>query len=222
MTGLRSYRGGNMRKKTKAEQIASIPIQEVIKRYGKNRKELEKMLRTLRTGYNRRVSSFKRKDLISHAQIAFEKEGPPIKKPVQLTKMTYNQLIYEIARYSKFFTSQTSSEKGIKAVNKAQDIRLFGADNRGRPKHSMSTEERQRFWDLYEEFKNQNPSKFVNFGYNMIQQTIADIASRGNELTTDNMMDLLNKLDDALEESYNELIMGDVPNVYSGDWNPFA
>lgn len=210
-----------MATKTKAEQIASIPIETIIKKYGKNRKEIVKIYRTLRTGYNRRVESFKRKGLVSHAQIAFEKEGPPIKKEVQLTKLTYNQLIYEIARYSKFFQSQTSSEKGIRNVNTAQDIRLFGADKRGRPKHRMSTEERQKFWELYEEFKNQNPSKFVNFGYNMIQQTIADIASRGNELTTDNMIDLLNKLDLALHESYSELIMEDVPNVYSGSWNPF-
>lgn len=211
-----------MAKKTKAEQIASIPIETIIKKHGKNRKELEKMLRTLRTGYNRRIQSLGRKNLVSHAQIAFEKEGPPVKKPVQLTKLTYNQLIYEIARYSKFFQSQTSSERGIKEVNKAQDIRLFGADKKGRPKHTMTTEERQRFWDLYEEFKNQNPSKFVNYGYNMIQQTIADIASRGNELTTDNMMDLLNKLDEALDESYEDLIAGDVPNVYTGSWNPFS
>ena len=115
------------RKQTQAEKIASIPIEQIIKMSGKERKTLENYVRTLRGGYKRRVQSFARKGLTSHAQIAFEGTIPD-KKPVQLTKMTRNQLILEFARYSKFFNDVTSSEAGIKKVNREQDIRIFGQD----------------------------------------------------------------------------------------------
>ena len=80
------------RKQTQSEKIASIPIEQIIKMSGKERKTLEYYVRTLRQGYKRRVQSFARKGQTSHAQIAFEGTIPD-KKPVQLTKMTRNQLI---------------------------------------------------------------------------------------------------------------------------------
>lgn len=209
------------RKQTQAEKIASIPVENIAKMTNKDRKTLEKYVRILRSGYKRRVQSFAKKGLISHAQIALEGTIPD-KKQVQLTKMTRNQLILEIARYSKFFNDVTSSEAGIKKVNKAQDIRLFGADKRGRPKYTMSQEERTRFWQLYEEYQNQNPSKFVNYGYNTIQQAITEMTLRGNELTSENLVVLMDKLDNILEKSYFEQNLGSVPNVYSGRGTTFT
>lgn len=206
--------------KTKAEQIASIPIENIVKMSGGDRRTLQRYVTTLRSGYKRRVSSFKRAGVISHAQIALEATLPP--KSIQLTKMTRNQLILEIARYSKFFNDMTSSMEGIKKVNREQDIRLFGKDSKGRPKHTMSQEERTRFWSLYEEFQNQNPSKFVNYGYNKVQEAITEIALSGNELTRDTLTSLMDKISDALEAQYHEENLRSVPNVYSGRWNPFS
>lgn len=203
------------RKQTQAEKIASIPIEDITKMSGKDKKVLEKYVKTLRAGYKRRVQSFARKGLVSHAQIALEGTIPD-KKPVQLTEMTRNQLILEFARYAKFFSDVTSSEAGIRSVNRAQDIRLFGADSRGRPKYSMSQEERTRFWQLYEEYQNQNPSKFVNYGYNTVQQAITEMTLRGNELTSENIIVLMDKLDDILEKGYFDENLRSVPNVYSG------
>lgn len=203
------------RKQTKAEKIAAIPIEDIVKITGKDRKILEQYVRTLHSGYKRRVQSIAKKGLVSHARIALERTIPD-KKPVQLTKMTRNQLILEFARYAKFFNDVTSSEEGIRKVNRGQDIRLFGADKRGRPKYSMSQEERTRFWELYEEYQNQNPSKFVNYGYNTVQQAIVEITSRGNELTSENLVILMDKLDTILEKRYFDENLRSVPGVYSG------
>ena len=142
------------KKLTRAEQISNMPIGQVIKLSGKEgRKKLESYIKSLRFGYKRRVQSFKKKGFISHAQIALEGTLPPGKE-VQLTKMTRNQLILEFARYSKFFQDVTSSEAGIKEVNRQQDIRIFGTDERGRPKRTMTDTERQKYWSLYEEYQN--------------------------------------------------------------------
>lgn len=118
-------------KKTQAEKIASMPIENITKISDKERNILEKYVKTLRAGYKRRVQSLAKKGLVSHAQIALEGTIPD-KKPVQLTKMTRNQLILEFARYAKFFNDVTSSEAGIKKVNREQDIRIFGQDAKGR------------------------------------------------------------------------------------------
>lgn len=209
------------KKQTQAEKIASIPIEQITKMTSKDRKALEKYVKTLRAGYKRRVQLFVRKGLVSHAQIALEGTIPD-KKPVQLTKMTRNQLILEFARYAKFFNDVTSSEEGIKSVNRAQDVRLFGTDAKGRPKYSMSQEERTRFWQLYEEYQNQNPSKFVNYGYNTVQQAITEMTLSGSELTSDNLIVLMDKLDAILEKSYFEQNLGSVPNVYSGRGTTFT
>lgn len=200
---------------TQAERIAKIPIEQISKMTNADRKQLEKYVRIMRTGYNRRIQSFKRKGIKSFAQIAMEKTLPS-KKPVQLTKLTRNQLILEFARYSSFFNSVTSTEAGIKEVNKQQDIRLFGSDKRGRPLYTMTQSQRDDFWDLYEEYKVQNPSKFTNYGYNKVQEAIAMMVESGNEIGPDNLTNALKRVTKILE-SENEIVnMEGVPNVYSG------
>lgn len=203
------------RKQTEAERIAQIPIEEISKISGADRKQLEGYVRTLQSGYKRRVQSFARKGLVSHAQIALESTLSGA-KPISLTKMTRNQLILEFARYSKFFQGVTSSEEGIRKVNREQDIRLFGKDYKGNPNYQMSQEERERFWRLYEEFQNQNPSKFVNYGYNTVQEGIVEMIRKGQELTSASLNSLMDELSDILEEQYMKENLRSVPDVYSG------
>lgn len=209
------------RRKTKAEQIASIPIEQITKMSGKERKTLEKYVRTLRQGYKRRVQSFARKGLISHAQIALEGTIPN-KKPVQLTKMTRNQLILEFARYSKFFNDVTSSETGIKKVNREQDIRIFGQDSRGRPRRTMTDTERQKFWTLYEEYENQHPTASSRYGSESIQQQIADALFDTQSIGGENLIDFLDRVEQRLLQKTNEENLRSVPNVYSGRGTTFS
>lgn len=224
MTGLFSFERRKImakRNQTKAEQIASIPIENITKMSGKDRKTLEGYVITLRTGYKRRVQSFARKGLISHAQIALEGTIPD-KKPVQLTKMTRNQLILEFARYSKFFNDVTSSEAGIKKVNREQDIRIFGQDAKGRPRRTMTDQERQKFWSLFEEYENQNPSASSRYGSESIQQQIAEALFDTQSISGENLVDFLDRVEQRLAQYYMEENLRGVPNVYSGRGTSFT
>lgn len=209
------------RKQTQSEKIASIPIEQIIKMSGKERKTLEYYVRTLRQGYKRRVQSFARKGLTSHAQIAFEGTIPD-KKPVQLTKMTRNQLILEFARYSKFFNDVTSSEAGIKKVNREQDIRIFGQDAKGRPRRTMTDNERQKFWSLYEEYENQHPTASSRYGSESIQQQIADALFDTQSIGGYNLIDFLDRVENRLAQKTMEENLRSVPNVYSGRGTTFS
>lgn len=202
--------------KTKAEQIAETPIENIIKEYQGNRKGLESMLKTLQTGYNRRIESLKRKDLVSHAQIAFEASKPK-NIPTSISKMSYNQLILEIARYSSFFTSETATESGIRRVNREQDIRLFGEGKRGKPNRSLTNEEREKYWSVYEEFKNQYELFSTQPYSETVQQSLAEIMFQDGQQEL-SMMTLLHNVEESVEEKIAQENLRSVPNVLSGDW----
>lgn len=204
------------KKFTKAEQISNMPMEQVMKLSGKEgRKKLESYVKSLKFGYKRRVQSFKKKGLVSHAQIALEGALPPGKE-VQLTKMTRNQLILEFARYSKFFQDATSSEEGIKEVNRQQDIRIFGADQKGRPKRTMTDAERQKYWTLYEEYQNQQPTANSRYGSESIQQMVAEALFDTDGTPGENLVDFLDRVEERLAQKSREENLRSVPNVYSG------
>ena len=209
------------RKQTQAEKIASIPIENITRMSDKERKTLEEYVTILRSGYKKRVQSFARKGLVSHAQIALEGTISD-KKPVQLTKMSRNQLILEFARYSKFFNDVTSSEAGIKKVNREQDIRIFGQDAKGMPRRTMTDQERQKFWNLFEEYENQHPTATSRYGSESIQQQIADALFDAQSINGENIVDFLNRVEQRLAQHSIEENLRSVPNVYSGRGTTFT
>lgn len=205
------------KKITKAEKISSIPYEKISSLKGESGKStLIGYIRTLRSSYKRRVGSFKRNNLVSHAQIAFEREIPKT-KPVQLTKMTRNQLLLEFFRYAQFFNSDTSSIEGIKNVNSQQDKRLFGTDQKGRPNYRMTNEERILFWDTYEEYKNQFPAD-VNQVYSSeyVQQYVADALFGQGRISSVGLVDFLSQVRNLIQDGKIEEDMENVPNVFSG------
>lgn len=208
------------KKQTQAERISKIPIEQITSLSGKDRKKVESYVRTLMQGYKRRVQSFNRKGIISYAQMSLEGTVPST-KPVQLTKLTRNQLILEFARYSKFFNDVTSSEEGIKRVNREQDIRIFGKDARGRPRRTMTQQERQKFWSLYAEYENQHPNATSRYGSESVQQQIAD-AMFDTTSVGDNLVDFLDRVEARLQQKSIDENLRSVPNVYSGRGNPFS
>lgn len=204
------------RKQTKAEALARFPIEQVMKLSGPSgRLELEGYVRLMRSSYKRRVQSFARKDLVSYAQRSFE-SSLPSKKPPALKKMTRNQLLYEYFRYAKFFSDETSTEKGIKKVNREQDIRIFGATKSGRPKRTMTRAERETYWDLYEEYVHQQPNATSRYGSNSIQQQLADAVFGNEQIDTENLVSFLDKLHTRIVNAKLKENLGSVPNVYSG------
>lgn len=203
-----------------AEKIAEIPIEEIAKINAKERKQLEKYVKTLQSGYKRRVQAFERKNLVSHAQVSLEGSLTGAKQ-IPISKMTRNQLILEFARYSKFFNSVTSTERGIKEVNREQDKRIFGTDSRGRPRKTMSTDERREYWKTYDEFKNQNPTATSKYGSESIQQQVADALFTEGAVNDEDFVGTLNRIRESLVAKHKEQNLRSVPNVYSGRGNPF-
>lgn len=202
------------KRKTKAEQIASIPIEEISKLSGTGGMDtLRNYVKTLQRGYKRRVQQFKRKNLVSYAQIALETSMPEPVKRRKVQDMTRNQLIMEFARYSKFFKSETSTVEGIKNVNKAQDVRFFGSDKRGRAKKNMNNDQRIKFWTLYDEFIHQNVDALNRFGSERIQLALAEM------IMTDTVSE---DLDATFARLWTKLFKSEErnvdygPNIYSG------
>lgn len=203
-------------KKTKAQNIAEMPVNQIMKLQGDTGIEtLRGYVRTLRSAYKRRVLSFRKKNLISHAQVALEGTIPTGKQP-KLNEMSRNKLLLEYFRYSKFFKDQTSSEKGIREVNRAQDIRIFGEDTRGMPKRKMTNDERLEFWNLYEEFRNQYPEWSISPYSDDEQKVLAEamfLTDGFNDLT---LTQKLMRVHELLEKRLYEQNIGDVPNVFAG------
>lgn len=202
---------------TKAEQISKYSPEKISKLGGdEGIKILRGYVRTLRSSYKRRVGSFRRKGLVSHAQISLEREIPKTAQ-LKLTKMNRNQLLLEFFRYAAFFNAETSSEEGIKKVNREQDIRIFGSKSNGKPRYTMTNEERTLFWDVYDEYKNIFPAD-VNHVYSSesVQQQLADALFNGGAVPTTNLVAFLSSVKDSLHQEKTMEDMSDVPNVFSG------
>lgn len=220
------------KKLTKAEQIAKMSPEmfSKIKNDEAGRQQLISYLRTLNSGYNRRISSFRRNHLVSHAEISFEASfAKSPRKELVVKNLTRNQLLLEIARYSKFFNDKTSSVAGIKEVNKEQDKRIFGTDKRGRPLKTMTAEERTLYWTIYDEFKNMFPEWRGQPYSESIQTLLADVMFEQDfegfkDLEDEDytpfesmtLMEKLIKLEKDMRERQTILNLEDVPNVLSG------
>lgn len=147
-------------------------------------------------------------------------------KNTNLETMTRNQMQNELFQIQSFFNAQTSSVEGSKRAAREQDIRIFG-ESGGRARHRMSVEERRKFWGVYDEFLNQNPTASTQFTSGKIQQylgTIAKDEGKFNSLVTEdekgnlafNMVEM-----QKLKEGMRSYEKSDTsrPNVYSGRGN---
>lgn len=202
------------KKKTKAEQVADIPI-EIIARLGGESgiAQLRKYVQTLQTGYKRRVGQFKRHGLTSYAQISLEGSVSEPAKKRKVKDMTRNQLLMEFARYSKFFHDKTSTIEGIKEVNLEQDKRIFGTDEKGIAKGRMNEEDRKNFWSVYDEFIHQHSELISMYGSERVQQAISEVILEVADPL--NFGEILNRATEKLSKwSREEPRHG--PNVYSG------
>lgn len=197
---------------TKAEKIAKIPIENMARKSGSDGlKELRDAVRTLRMSYKRRVQSLAKKGLVSHAQISLEESISGNEKPV--SSMTRNQLLLDFARYSKFFNDKTSSEKGIREVNREQDARIFGTAPGGKPVRQMTNKEREKFWSVYDEYKNLHPGGIAVFSSESIQKAVGEIVGG---VDSKPFMEVLEDVHQKLLKEYESKNSGSVPNVYSG------
>lgn len=220
------------RKYTESERLAKISMYS-LKR--KSESELQKILKTLQYGYKRRVAQFEKHGVYSYAQRAYEDAEKAAKvsagkasKAVQAgvakvrAKKERDVLIGKISRLQSFFESETSKLKGIRKIEKEQDIRVFGADAKGNPKRTLDKESRKLFWDLYNEFVNANAAVAARMSSDRVQQALASAlgwsgvlgASRGTPHY--DKAQLLRTVELRLEFLERQRNIGRRPNVFSG------
>lgn len=203
---------------TRAEQISKIPIEEIARISRNDRKILEDYVRVLRSGYNRRIESLKRKNLFSYAQEKFEGTTKQQIDKKKLTELTRNQLIFEFARYSSFFNDITSSAEGIRKVNYEQDRRLFGVNKRGKLNRTMTNDERREFWKIYDEFLNQEPTSIYRYKSETVQQMIAQASFELGtvDFKKANLFEIFDIAKKKLSQESKERDERVLPNVYTG------
>lgn len=224
-----------VKKPTKAEKISKIPIEEIASLSGEEgMKKLRGYVSALQMGYKRRVGQFKRQNLSSYAQISLEASMSDAARKRKVSDMTRNQLLMEFARYSKFFNSVSSTVAGIKALNREQDARIFGVDEKGNPLNTMTKDERDLYWSVYDEFFNQETDVFSSYGSSRVQQAVAEVQNSGTDMS-DKIVAIIKTKSiltgisfDTLWEIYQREKNGDrpvnlvyedeksTPNVYSG------
>lgn len=213
--------------KTKAEQIAQIPYEEIAKLSGEEGKKiLQGYVQTLRTGYIRREQSFKKRKVFSYAADALGKTR--ISK-MKVEEMSWPQLQYEFVRYAKFFNDATSSLAGIERVNREQDLRIFGQDARGKPLRRMTEDQRKKYWKLYKEFENQKPLLVGQSYSEAAQQQLAQaLFKREDDIEEEDDTKIPNPDEDEpafidyverkIKESYTRGPV-DAPSILSGQGN---
>lgn len=203
------------RKMTKAEKIARIPDIEISRLKGEEgRKQLIQYVRTLQAGYKRRVASFMRQGEFSHAQFSLEESFTPGARG-KISNMNMRQLHMEFARYAQFFKSDTATLEGIRRVNRQQDIRIFGVDEKtGRPLQTMTPAQREEYWKLYDEYMNQNPEHFL------ASEQVQQIIGSAQFLPKSDTYDLSKRIEEIraeLERQRNlDSMQRSIPNVFMG------
>lgn len=201
------------KRKTFAEKIAETPLEEISKW---KQKEMATTLKKLRTSYSRRIASFHKKGIVSEAEVTFS-AGNSMKRNID--DMTRNQMLYEVARLQAFFQSRTSTERGVREVNKEQDARIFGVNRRGTPKYTMSNEERARYWALYSEYHNMYKAESTRYSSENIQQMLGEIL-RSREINPSDFVSILDRVQSELEsQRESELEEDFAANVYQGRGN---
>lgn len=185
------------KRKTKAEKLASTPLEEIGKLKGEaGEATLRSYIKTFRYAYKRRSSAFRRAGLRSVALAIFQDSKAAEMRP--LGKLNRNQLISEFASYADFFSAEGGSTEGARKINLEQDRRIFGTDSRNRPLRRMSQDERDRFWKIYNEFLHQKKLAEEKYGSGQIQQILASEKFR-DDFDTDDLQGLFDELEETLE-----------------------
>ena len=216
------------RKMTKAEQYARMEIPEILKKFFKDGdtklQTLYRAYKAMKVAYDRRVESFHRRHIYSAAEARYAENSNLVGLKAQQIigklkkgsgysgRKAYNTLVMGYAQMQSFFRGKTSTVEGIEQFNKEQDERIFGNTH-----DRMTEDQRKEFWNLYNEFMNQNPNATSKYGSNVVQQMLADMQFSGTRFS---QQDLSTKLDLLkVELDYEKQQYEHKPNVYAGSWD---
>lgn len=198
-------------------QLKNMPFEKL---NALNQEQAAEMLKQFREKFRYRQKAFNRVDVYSPAiekmEEYYNRNG--LQSP---ESMSLNKIRSELFNIKDFFNAKTSDVKGARQVMREQDIRIFGANEKGNPIHRMTTEERVKFWEVYEEFLNTYKGADARYGSDKIQQYLGDmtINNRKDKNTFRKgeigLMQQLSALQKTLRESVGENNV-DMRNVRQG------
>ena len=142
----KAYINGKTISKAPLKDLLSLSPSDIGKLTKAQTIALEKRYMKAATG---RMKTIKKQGLTSYAAEAYL--GAEIPKP-STNKSTIYSVKHKVTILKEFLNAKTSTAKGIKAIYKSEETRIFG-DGKG----FQSEDERKRFWQAYMEFMHQNP-----------------------------------------------------------------
>lgn len=214
-----------MAKRPQYEIIAETDYTELARTKGTDEgiKELSRYVNILRRGMAIRIKQIEKAGEYSYA---FDKVKESNLKNLPASKIgagrsrkdRRNLLLQEIAKYQSFFGSDTSTVEGIRALNREQDIRIFGVDESGQPKGTLTRDEREEFWSLYMEYEHFDPTFSSKYGSNTAQSLIGDLYKAGanEEYNVAQLLMLTRSSLEQLKASTEGGNIESIANVYAG------
>ena len=128
-----------------------------------------------------------------------EKEIAKLKSSQRnIDSMSLQSMEEEFFKLQAFLEYKTSKYSGAAKVQRAQDIRLFGKNEEGEPKRTLTLKEREDFWALYNEYVKQHASDIL--GSRMSSTRIQQYLSREYQGEFDVNENVIEKIKDALEQ----------------------
>lgn len=161
-----------MAKKITITKFKSLKDSEINKF---TKEELSDIIDRMRQSFDRKAKTFEKHDEV----YSYAYENQKIRYGASrkdTDDMSINALRKEAYELQSFFKSKTQTLKGTREVERQQDILIFGADEKGRPRNHMSVAERTKFWEFYNEFINQNPNMPYLYYEGTIIQNLGAVA----------------------------------------------
>ena len=165
-----------MARKSVTQKVLEMSIEDIGQQ---NKSTLAKYYKSMRSALGKRMKTFREAGEFSHAYNVYERE---FKKeiPMKVSEMTQGRLQKEVVRLKKFLESETSTVEGAQEVNRRQDVMIFGAiPGTDIPNRTMSADERKEYWNLYDEWYNQEYKKHPELQSSEIQNILADLMFTG-------------------------------------------
>lgn len=165
-----------MARKSITQKVLEMSIEDIGQQ---NKSTLAKYYKSMRSALGKRMKTFREAGEFSHAYNVYERE---FKKeiPMKVSEMTQGRLQKEVVRLKKFFEGETSTVEGAQEINRRQDVMIFGAiPGTDIPNRTMSEDERKEYWNLYEEWYNQEYKKHPELQSSEIQNILADLMFAG-------------------------------------------
>lgn len=162
-----------MARKITYARIKSMEASEISKL---SQKEAAEMLRQFREKFRYRQKAFDRAGKNVYSPALEKMESYYDRNGVQSPdSMNVNRIRSELFHIQEFFNAKTGDVKGARQVMRDQDASIFGVDQKGRPLHRMSIEERTKFWSTYEEFLKTYKNAYALYGSERIKQYLGDV-----------------------------------------------